>query len=222
MSPDLEEVMAWVGERLQMGDVPRVVDIVAFAKEKHLKVNRKEIVGQLQLNPTFMFNMEQQRVKTHSKKYRPVLTVSLGSFHADIGFFAKSKNYSTPVTYQSGCLVARDVLSKYTYVIILRGNRRANSIISAFQKMLDLHKNAGHNYPIRSIAFDKETSVLSKAVQNFFQQNSIQFVAFKNSASKSKIAENCIKQIRTITARLIRQSQKTLRWWNVLPKVVKI
>ena len=35
MSPDLEEVMAWVGERLQMGDVPRVVDIVAFAKEKH-------------------------------------------------------------------------------------------------------------------------------------------------------------------------------------------
>lgn len=222
MSADLEEVMAWVGGRLQMGDVPRIVDIVAFAKEQKLKVKRKEIVEQLQLNPTFMFNLEQKRLKSHSKKYRPIIALGLGSFHADIGFFAKSKNYSTPVTYQSGYLVARDVLSKYTHVIILRGNRRANSIITAFQKMLDLHKRAGHEYPVRSIAFDKETSVMSNAVQNFFAQNNIQFVAFKNTASKSKVAENCIKQIRTITARLIRQSKNTARWWNVLPKVVKI
>ena len=222
MSPDLELAMSWVQQRLQMGDAPRIVDIVAYVQENKLKVKRKEIVEQLQLDPTFMFNLEQKRLKSHSKKYRPIIALGLGSFHADIGFFAKSKNYSTPVTYQSGYLVARDVLSKYTHVIILRGNRRANAMISAFQKMLDLHKMAGHEYPVRSIAFDKETSVLSKAVQNFFAQNNIQFVAFKNSASKSKVAENCIKQIRTITARLIRQSKNTVRWWNVLPKVVKI
>ncbi len=222
LPPDLEETMNWVSERLQLGDVPRIIDIVAFAKEKQLKVKRKEIVEQLQLNPTYMFNLEQKRVQRKPKMFRPILAVGLGSFHADIGFFAKSKNYSTPVTYQSGYLVARDVLSKFTHVIILRGNRRANSIISAFQKMLDQHKNAGHDYPVRSIAFDKETSVMSKAVQNFFQQNNIQFVAFKNSASKSKVAENCIKQIRTITARLARQSKNSARWWNLLPKVVKI
>jgi hypothetical protein len=70
--------------------------------------------------------------------------------------------------------------------------------------MLDLHKRAWYEYPVRSIAFDKENSVMSKAVQNFFAQNKLQFVAFKNTAFKSKAAENCIKQIRTITARLVR------------------
>ena len=222
MSPDLKVVMEWVEKRLQMGDVPRIIDAISYAKSNNLKVKRKDIVGQLELNLSFMFNLEQKRIKPNSNKFRPILGLSLGTLHSDIGFFTKSKNYSTPVTYQSGYLVARDVLSKYTYVVILRGNRRANSIISAFQKILDLHKAAGRDYAIRSVAFDKETSVLSNAVQLFFQQNNITFVAFKNSASKSKVAENCIRQIRTITARLIRHSKNTARWWNVLPKVVKI
>ena len=41
----------------------------------------------------------------------------------------------------------------------MKGNRRANSIILAFQKIIDLHKAAGRDYAIRSVAFDKETSV---------------------------------------------------------------
>lgn len=222
MSPDLEATLLWLQERLQMGDVPRIIDIVAYTQDNNLKVKRKEIVEQIQLNPTYMFNMEQKRIKPNSNKYRPILGVALGSLHADIGFFAKSKNYSTPVTYQSGYLVARDVLSKFTYVMILRKNRKANSIVAAFQKMLDIHKQAGHDYPIKSIAFDKESSVMSKIVQQFLKENNIHFVAFKHSSSKSKIAENCIKQIRTITARLIRQSNNTLRWWTLLPRVVSI
>ena len=220
MSPDLEATLSWVEERLKMGDVPRIIDIVAYAKENGLKVSRKEISANIQLNPTYMFNMEQKRSKP--RKYRPILGVALGSLHADIGFFAKSRNYSTPVTYQSGYLVARDVLFKYTYAMILRKNHKANSIISAFQRMLDVHKATGHDYPIRSVAFDKETSLMSKAVQHFFKENNIHFVAFKHSSSKSKVAENCIKQIRTITARIIRQSKNTLRWWTVLPRVVNI
>ena len=220
MSPDLELALSWVQQRLQMGDVPRIVDIVAYARENNLKVKRKELVEQIQLNPTYMFNMEQKRSKP--QKFRPILGVALGFLHADIGFFSKSKNYSTPVTYQSGFLVARDVLSKYTYVVILRKNRRANSIISAFEKIIEIHRGAGHEYPIRSVAFDKETSVMSKAVQHFFREKNIKFVAFKNTSSKSKVAENCIKQIRTITARLIRHSKNEVRWWTVLPKVVKI
>lgn len=224
MSSDLELILSWVGERLQMGDVPRIIDIITYAKENGLKVKRKDVVAQIQLNPTYMFNMEQRRQsKPGPRKFRPILGVALGSLHADIGFFTKSRNYSTPITFQSGYLVARDVLSKYTYVMILRKNRKAKSIISAFQQMLDVHKTiAQHDYPIRSIAFDKEASVMSKAVQLFLKENNIHFVAFKHSSSKSKVAENCIKQIRTITARIIRQSKNKLRWWTVLPRVVNI
>jgi hypothetical protein len=123
MSPDLEKVTAWVGGCLHIGNVTLIVDIVAFAKEQKLKVKRKEIVERVQLNHTFLFNLEQKRLNSHSNKYRAIIALGLSSFHTDIGFFAKSKNYSTLVTYQSSYLVARDMLSKYTYVIILRGNR---------------------------------------------------------------------------------------------------
>ena len=106
--------------------------------------------------------------------------------------------------------------------MILRKNRKANSIISAFQRMFDIHKAAGFNFPIRSISFDKETSVLSNKVQDFLKENNVSFVAFKNTSSKSKIAENAIKQIRTIMARLLRNNQNNIRWWTLLPRVVKI
>ena len=58
MSPDLEATLSWVEERLKMGDVPRIIDIVAYAKENGLKVSRKEITANIQLNPTYLFNMD--------------------------------------------------------------------------------------------------------------------------------------------------------------------
>ena len=87
MSPDLELVMTWFQERLQMGDIPRIIDVVTFAKENKLKVKRKEIVEQIQLHPTYMWNMEQKRQKANSNKFRPILGVALGVLHSDIGFF---------------------------------------------------------------------------------------------------------------------------------------
>ena len=103
---------------------------------------------------------------------------------------SKSRNFETPPIYQSGFLVVRDVLSRYVYIILLRGNRKAQSMIAAFEKLFELHKQAGHKYPIRSISFDKETSVMSKAVQAFLADNNIKFVPFQMSSSKSKMAEN--------------------------------
>ena len=151
---------------------------------------------------------------------RPVLGINLGHLHADIGFFSKSRQYDTPPRFQAGFLVAKDVFSKYVYIVLLRGNRRSASIISAFEKVLELYKKAGHVHPIRSVGFDKETSVLSKAVQPFFEANNIKFVSFSHTSSKSKLAENAIKQIRILTARSICQSNNTSRWWNLLPGVV--
>ena len=118
--------------------------------------------------------------------------------------------------------MARYVVSRYVYIVILRGNRRARSIISAFEHIFKQHREAGFTHPIRSVAFDKETSVMSKAVQAFLAENNIAFVAFQHSSSKSKMAENAIKQIRTVMARLIRDSKNTLRWWNVMPQVRRI
>ena len=206
-------------QRLRLGDVPRVVDLVSYARENLIQISRKDIVEALNQHPTYMFNMEQHRMTFRSNKQRPVLGVNLGHLHADIGFFSKSRQYETPPRFQAGFLVAKDVFSKFVYIVLLRGNRRSASIISAFEKVFELHKRAGHVHPIRSVGFDKETSVLSKAVQSFFAANNIRFVSFSHTSSKSKLAENAIKTIRTLTARLIRQSNNTSRWWNLLPGV---
>jgi hypothetical protein len=219
---ELESVIDWLEERLRLGDVPRISDIVGYAKEKNYKLKRKTIVERVQLHPTYMFNMDQHRIKARSNKNRPILGMALGRLHADIGFFTKSREYETPPRYQSGYLVARDVVSRYVYIVILRGNRRAQSIITAFEKIFQQHREAGFTHPIRSVAFDKETSVMSRAVQAFLAENNITFVAFQHSSSKSKMAENAIKQIRTVMARLIRESKNTKRWWNLMPQVQKI
>lgn len=216
------QLETWLEERLRLGDVPRVIDVVSYAKENNLKTSRKDIVRALQLHSTYMFNMDQHVVKSRSNKNRPILGMSLGRLHADIGFFTKSRDYETPPRYQSGYLVARDVVSRYVYVVILRGNRRAPAIISALEKILKRHREAGLSHSILSIGFDKETSVMSKAVQAFLKENSIEFAAFQHSSSKSKMAENAIKQIRTVMARLIRQTEKSERWWNLMPQVVRI
>ena len=163
--------------------------------------------------------MEQRRQKLNSNKHRPILGVSLGNLHCDIGFFSKSRNFETPPTFQSGFLVARDVLSRFVYIVLLRGNRKAKSMISAFEKIFQMHKQAGHTHPIRSISFDKETSVMSKAVQAFLAEHHIKFVPFQMSSSKSKMAENAIRQIRSVVVRLVRNSNNTERWWHLMPNV---
>ena len=112
------------------------------------------------------------------------------------------------MTFQSGYLAAKDVLLRYVYLVVLKKNRKAASIISAFETLLALHQAAGHTHPIRSISFDRERSVVSKEVQSFLKSKNIKFTSFKMSKSKAKHAENLIKLVRTDVARLERFHQQ--------------
>ena len=224
----LEAISLWLSEKLRVGNVPRISDIVDLVKREGLKVSRKNIVGLLQKDPVYAFNMHQQKKRLGSRKHRPVLSSTLGFLHCDIGYFGKSRHYSTPPTFQAGFLACKDVLSRYVYLIILKKNRQAVSIMSAFDTLLALHASAGHDYPIRGISFDRERSVVSKDVQKYLEKKNIKFTAFKMSKSKAKHAENLIKLVRTDVARLERfyqqqaKKNKTVssrRWWNLLKEV---
>ena len=224
----LEAVTLWLSERLRVGQVPRISDILDRVKREGWKVSRKEVVGLLQQDPIYLFNMHQQKKRLGSRKHRPVVASALGFLHADIGFFGKSKHYSTPVTFQAGFLAAKDVLSRYVYLVVLQKNRKAPSMVAAFKTLLQLHKAAGHDFPIRSISFDRERSVVSKEVQKFMESKNIKLTFFKMSKSKAKHAENLIKLVRTDVARLERFHQQqakknkvpsSRRWWNLLGEV---
>lgn len=222
----LEVLMAWVSERLSsLADVPRVDDVVHYAYTvlgfRDLK--RTDIAKRLRLHPAYLMTSSQTRGKSRWKRYRPITVNTLGMLHGDLGFFSVKREYETPKTFRAGFLVLKDILSRYVYVVILKKSKSAEAMVDAFQTVLNQHNAAfgpdGHR--IKSISFDQETSVMSKKVQEFLREQNIAFHAFKFSASKSKMAEGTIKQIRTIMARLIQQHPEK-RWWRLLDKVVEI
>ena len=222
-----------MSEKLRVGLVPRVSDIWDMVKREGLAVSRKEITALLQKDPVYLFNMHQQKKRLGSRKRRPIVTSALGFLHCDIGFFAKSRHYSTPPMFQAGFLAAKDVLSRYSYLVVLKKNRRASSMVAAFKTLLTLHQAGGHSHPICGISFDRERSVVSKEVQKYLEEKNIKFTAFKMSKSKAKHAENLIKLVRTDMARLERYHQlegkknkamaggSSRRWWNLLGDVAE-
>ena len=223
----VEALKKWLGERLRAGDVPRLGDAFEMSKREGLGLKRKEVRAVLEGNETYMFNLPQQRARKGSRNWRPVLSTNLGYLHGDIGFFSKSKHYETPKTYQAGFLICKDTLSRFTYLVLLRKNRKGDEMVRAFETLLAVHRAAGHSHPIRGISFDRERSVVSKKVQSFLKKSGIKFTVFKMSRSKAKFAEGGIRIVRTVMSRLERQYQRESargepskkRWWNLLGQV---
>lgn len=215
---DKEKVLSsWLDERARYNDIPRMSDVVEHVKKMDLDLTKKNIRQIMEKHNLFKMNVRQQRPPHRTKSYRPILVSSLGHWHADIGYFSINKRYQTPTSYRAGFLVAKDILSRYTYTTPLIKNKSADSIIKAFSVLFEEHKLLHPGTAIKSIAFDRETSVLSKKVQQFLSDKGIKFFAFEMSSSKAKFAEGAIRLIREKMAILMRLNRKEDRWWNLLP-----
>lgn len=218
-----QKLSDWLTNQLGYNNVPRLVDAKTFVRQEGLSsLTNKQVSQIMRLHPQYKMNMRQQRKPGHARTYRPVVVSELGHWHADIGFFAINQRYETPKRYRAGYLVAKDVLSRQVYATPLFNNRTANSIISAFNKIFEHHAELHPNTPIRSIAFDREKSVMSNRVQSFLADKGITFHAFKMSSSKAKFAEGAIRQIRETMKRLMERGNLKDRWWTLLPTVVDI
>jgi hypothetical protein len=216
------ELSHWIDEQLRFNNVPRLVDVQMYVLQQKIPLTKKQVSQVVRLHPQYNMNMPQQRGFGRAKMYRPVIVSELGHWHADIGFFSITREYETPITYRAGYLVAKDILSRKVYATPLLKNRTADNIIKAFKKLFIVHRRHYPNTPIRSIAFDQETSVRSKKVQAFLAAEGVRFHTFKMSSSKAKFAEGAIRQIREVTARLMKRGNKKDRWWNLLPNVIDI
>jgi len=222
---ELDVLMEWVSDQQRSKHVvPRLSDVIKYAYTTlgFRQLTPTAISKRLRLHPSYHMNSAQTRTYHKGKRYRPIVVNTLGTLHGDIGFFSVTRDYETPLRYRGGFLILKDVLSRYLYVVILNKNRSANSMIRAFTEVLKKHEAVfgpdGHK--IKSIAFDRETSVMSKKVQDFLRDNNIHFHPFKYSASKSKMAENAIRLIRTDMKRLITMDGRQ-RWWNLMDHVVQ-
>jgi hypothetical protein len=233
-SRELERLMGWVSERVRQGDILRTSDVVRYyrdngdeydlstleKKKTRRLLSRKQIAEALRLHPVYLMNSSQSRGPRWHRRHRAILTNSLGNLHADLGYEPLRKHYETPKRYRSGYLVAKDVLSRFTYVVILRGSKSADSLIGALKELMKKHESLfpdGHR--ILSISFDRETSVMSKKVQHFLMDNNISFHPFVFTSSKSKHAESAIKLIRKTLARF-EADRPDVPWWRLMEDVV--
>jgi hypothetical protein len=106
--------------------------------EKLGRIDRKKHNQALLVNPVYAFNLHQQKKSLSSWGYRPVVSTNLDYLHCDLGFFPKSRHFETPVTFRSGYLVIKDVSSRFVYLVPLRKNSKADSIVlSAAQGATD-------------------------------------------------------------------------------------
>lgn len=215
--------MDWVSQQLATkASVPRQVDVVHYAYTElgYRDLKPAEIARRLRLHPAYLMSSSQNRGRRRWKRYRPIITNTLGMLHGDLGYFSVKREYETPVTFRAGYLVLKDVLSRFTYAVILNKTKSADAMVRAFDKILQQHQLfLGDSHPILSVSFDKETSVMSRKVQEFLRERHIAFHPFRYSASKSKMAEGVIRLIRTKMARLTAQHPDQ-RWWVLLKDVV--
>jgi len=221
----LKAVLDWVDERLRFDDVPRFDDVVDYAHNvlgfKGLK--RRDIVRQLRLHPAYQINARQQRKKFKTGLHRPIIIRQLGYLHCDIGFFSVKRDYETPVSYRSGFLVAKDVLSGFVYVSILHKSRTAASMVKAFTEVMHKFEAQNGGMKVVSISFDRERSVMGHTVQDFLRDHNIAFHAFEFTASKSKLAEGAIRLLRAAIVQLQALPQNEhKRWWTLLEKAAEM
>jgi len=211
-------VTEWLNERLSVGDVPRISDVLRYAKRTWPELSAKHVKEAVRVHPSYLQVVHQQRERRKSRKYRPILAQTLGYLHGDIAFFSVKSQYYTPPTFRSGILVFCDVVSHFVYIEILRKNRKADEIVNALQRLLKKHA-AHHEHPIRGISFDRERSFMSDKVQTFLKANHIKFTSFQFTSSKSKLAENTIGRIREVLETKEHFINYKIPWWRMLEEV---
>jgi hypothetical protein len=147
----------------------------------------------------------------------------LGYLHADIGFFKVVATHPTPKKYQSGFLIAKDVLSRFTYVSILPFDRTAPTLEKAFDDIFKQFRQQNQGQHVTSVSFDQERSIMGHRMQAYFKRKNVSFHAFQNTASKSKMAESAIGLVRHVMSVMRDNPYNTeLRWWYLIHPAVDV
>jgi hypothetical protein len=220
-SKQLDIVMEWVNNQFRKRQPPRFTDVYDYAYRvmgfKTLK--QSALRKALRLSPGYAMNARQSRFPKYASKQRPILVNTVGCLQCDLAFYSLTREYETPVSFKSGFLVAKDILSRFTYVAILYKTKSAESLQKAFNEIFQKFRIQNNGKKVLSVAFDKEPAIMGRLMQNYFKERNVAFHAFENTASKSKMAELTIRLLRETIARLKVESVEQ-RWWHLLPLAV--
>ena len=105
-----------------------------------------------------------------------------------------------------------DVFSKIAYAFPLK-SKKIQDIKSCFEKIFE------NNKP-KFIWSDKESSFLSKEIQQFFKNNNVK-IYHTNSHLKAVVIERFNRSLRELMMKEFVKNNNTV-WYNILPKLIKI
>ena len=105
-----------------------------------------------------------------------------------------------------------DVFSKIAYAFPLK-SKKIQNIKSCFEKIFE------NNKP-KYIWSDKESSFLSKQMQQFFKDNNVK-IYHTNSHLKAVVIERFNRSLRELMMKEFVKNNNTV-WYNILPKLIKI
>ena len=104
-----------------------------------------------------------------------------------------------------------DIFSKYAYAYPIK-SKKIHDIKSCFEKIF---KNNKPKY----IWSDKESSFLSKEMQQFFKDNNVK-IYHTNSHLKAVVVERFNRSLRELMMKEFVKNNNTV-WYNILPKLIK-
>ena len=104
-----------------------------------------------------------------------------------------------------------DIFSKYAYAFPLK-SKKIHDIKLCFEKIF---KNNKPKY----IWSDKESSFLSKKMQNFFKDNDVK-IYHTNSHLKAVVIERFNRSLRELMMKYFTKNNNTV-WYDILPKLIK-
>jgi len=186
----------WLENELSNFRSPRMTEITAQARKLGMSSKRARDLVNANV-PSY----RQTLSKVYTTADRPSKIYAgqtLGVLAADVAFFAKMSRLrgeigAAPSSQSAACLVARDIVSRYTYFIPLgKEGKSAKGLEQAFAKLFELH--AKHrDYKIKKILFDQEKGMKSTRVQLFLASHNVSLQLFRFSRVKSAFAESTIK-----------------------------
>ena len=218
----LKILMQWVTESLKNNFAPRAVDVVEYARGTlgFIHLPRKEIIHELRLHRAYEFTSQQQRKRGKDKIYRSILVNSIGNLHGDVALYPIVREYETPKTFKTGYLICVDILTRQTFVTLLKGKKDTEHFIAAFKRIFKQFSEKNEGISIKSMGFDQETAVIGEDVQKFLTSKNITFYAFTFTSSKAKRAEGGIGLMRREVERLA-DEKPNVRWWNLIDEAAE-
>ena len=187
--------------------------LLDYAKKNNISENL--VREALKENMAYMTNLSYTDKLNPRRNYMPRRVYSLGHIQYDLAFFPKP----TPKKI-IGFFLFVDILSQKVYTTLLLNSKSARNCLISFKKFIKQYNNDYNRNP-SSLASDREPSLLSNIVRNYFSHKKVELLYFTNSKNHAFYAENKILAIKKLYGQLYNYNSAQKPMYKILDSLTQ-